>query len=145
MKRGTVGHPPFVPTNEQRIVVRVMCACGMPQPIIARQTINPETGRGIDLKTLRKAFREELDDAKPVANAMVAQSLFKKATSNGAQSVAAAIFWLKTQAGWREPNPSDSYSAEDAAVAAQDAIAQAMTTSATDASHPAPVPAQGAS
>lgn len=143
MKR-SVGHPPFVPTQEQRIVVRVMCACGMPQPIIARQTINPETGRGIDLKTLRKAFREELDDAKPVANAMVAQSLFKKATGSGAQSVAAAIFWLKTQAGWREPHSLDSFSADEAAIAAQSAIAQAMATASSDATNTTPVPASRA-
>jgi hypothetical protein len=32
----------------------------------------------------------------------VAESLFRKATTDGAQSVTAAIFWLKTRGGWRE-------------------------------------------
>jgi len=32
----------------------------------------------------------------------VAESLFRKATGEGSQSVTAAIFWLKTKGGWRE-------------------------------------------
>jgi hypothetical protein len=32
----------------------------------------------------------------------VAESLYRKATSEGPQSVTAAIFWLKTRAGWKE-------------------------------------------
>ena len=36
------------------------------------------------------------------ANSAVAQSLFKKATGDGPQSVAAAIFWAKTRMGWKE-------------------------------------------
>src|SRR5690349_9012956 len=93
---------PLVPTKEQSITVAVMVACGVPQTEIVRQLPNPQTGQPIDLKTLRKAFRRELDEGKRVANAMVARSLFKKATGDGPQSVAAAIFWLKTQAGWKE-------------------------------------------
>lgn len=34
--------------------------------------------------------------------AKVAESLFRKATSDGSQSVTAAILWLKTRGGWRE-------------------------------------------
>ena len=33
----------------------------------------------------------------------VAGNLFRIATSEGAGAVTAAIFWLKTRAGWREP------------------------------------------
>jgi hypothetical protein len=36
------------------------------------------------------------------ANAAVAQSLFRKATGDGPQSVAAAIFWVKARMGWKE-------------------------------------------
>ena len=94
---------PFIPTKEQVLTVRVMTACGMPQEVICQQIINPENGKPIDSKTLRKVFREELDGGKSVANALVAQSLFKKATSGTGQgAVTAAIFWLKTQAGWKE-------------------------------------------
>jgi hypothetical protein len=55
---------------------------------------------GIDMKTLRKHFREELDRGVVEANAKVAQSLFQMATQG--KNVAAAIFWLKIRAGWRE-------------------------------------------
>ena len=55
---------------------------------------------GIDAKTLRKHFREELDRGTTEANAKVAQSLFTMATQG--KNVAAAIFWMKARAGWRE-------------------------------------------
>src|ERR1019366_3291129 len=52
-------------------------------------------------QTLRRHFREELDRAAPEANARVAQSLYQQATAG--KKTAAAIFWLKVRAGWREP------------------------------------------
>ncbi len=72
-----------------------MVACGYPESQIA-QLLH------IDPKTLRKYFAEEIRTGKTAACAMVAKSLFQKATSWGPQSVTAAIFWLKTQANWRE-------------------------------------------
>ncbi len=36
------------------------------------------------------------------ANAKVAENLYRKATGEGRESVTAAIFWLKTRAGWKE-------------------------------------------
>jgi len=57
---------------------------------------------GIDPKTLRRHYRDELKHGHVKANARVAESLYRKATSDGAQSVTAAIFWLKTRAGWKE-------------------------------------------
>jgi len=91
----------FNPTDEQRMQVRIMCACGFPQEQICERVIDPRTGKKISDKTLRKAFRAELDAGTEAANAIVAQSLFKKATGNGPQSVTAAIFWLKSRAGWK--------------------------------------------
>ena len=58
--------------------------------------------RSIDPKTLRKHYRDELDTGQIKATAMVAESLFRKATTDGPQSVTAAIFWLKTRGGLRE-------------------------------------------
>lgn len=52
--------------------------------------------------TLRKHYRRELDLGHVKANAAVAQSLYKKATGDGTSAVTAAIFWLKTRAGWKE-------------------------------------------
>ena len=88
--------PPFEPTDAQRRQVDALAAYGVPEHAIAKVI-------GCDPKTLRKYFREELDTAHVKANSAVAQSLFKKATSDGSQSVTAAIFWLKTRAGWKEP------------------------------------------
>jgi len=84
-----------------------MAACGMPHAEIARQIINPDTGLPISEPTLRSAFRDDLDAGKARANALVAQSLFKKATGEGKGAVAAAIFWMKTQARWKEPSAGE--------------------------------------
>ena len=72
-----------------------MAAYGVPELNIARVV-------GIDAKTLRKHYREELDTGQTKATAKVAESLYRKATTDGHQSVTAAIFWLKTRGGWRE-------------------------------------------
>lgn len=89
-------------TDEQRMTVAIMASVGFPHKQICERIINPQTGKPIDKETLFKRFREEMDGGKVIANAIVAQSLFKKATGNGAQSVTAAIFWLKSQAGWKQ-------------------------------------------
>ena len=57
---------------------------------------------GIDPKTLRKHYREELDHGHTKANAKVAENLYRKATGDGREGVTAAIFWLKCRAGWKE-------------------------------------------
>jgi hypothetical protein len=56
---------------------------------------------GIHDGTLREKFRRELDTAAIEANAAVAQSLHNMATKG--ENVAAAIFWLKCRAGWKDP------------------------------------------
>jgi hypothetical protein len=83
----------FEPTEEQRKTVRAMSGYGVPQDDIA-------TLLEIDPKTLRRHFRRELDRGSIEATAKVGQSLFRMATEGG--SVAAAIFWMKARAGWRE-------------------------------------------
>ena len=85
--------PAFEPIDEQRRLVRAMAGFGVPQDDIATQL-------DIDPKTLRKYFRAELDRGMVEANVKVAQSLFQMATSG--KNVAAAIFWMKARAGWRE-------------------------------------------
>ena len=54
----------------------------------------------IDAKTPRRHYRQELDRGAVEATAKVAQSLFQMATVD--KNVAAAIFWMKARAGWRE-------------------------------------------
>src|SRR4051812_38977247 len=84
---------PAEPTEEQRRQVRAMSGFGIPQEQIA-------THLEMDAKTLRKHFRQELDRGMVEANVKVAQSPFQLAT--GGKNVAAAIFWMKARAGWRE-------------------------------------------
>ncbi|WP_291295406.1 hypothetical protein [Elioraea sp.] len=83
----------FEPTEEQRRTVRAMSGFGIPQEDIA-------TFLDIEPKPLRRHFRRELDRGMVEATAKVAQSLFQMATSGN--NVAAAIFWMKARAGWRE-------------------------------------------
>src|SRR5436305_482537 len=85
----------FEPTEEQRRTVKAMSGFGVPQPDIAIHV-------GVDPKTLRKWFRDELDRGSIEATTKVAQSLFRMATEG--KNVAAAIFWMKARAGWREKN-----------------------------------------
>lgn len=87
--------PPHSPTPEQRKQVEAMVAYGIPQEDISEVI-------GISSKTLRLHYRKELDTGTAKANAKVAESLYKKATGDGSQSVTAAIFWLKTRGKWKE-------------------------------------------
>ena len=83
----------FQPTEEQRRTVKAMAGLGVPHEGIAVLL-------EIDAKTLRKYFPAELERGSVEATAKVAQSLFQMATAG--KNVAAAIFWMKARAGWRE-------------------------------------------
>jgi hypothetical protein len=84
--------PPFKPTDEQRKTVKAMAGYGIRQEEIALVL-------SIDPKTLRKAFRLELDTGKTIATSKVAEALYQNALSG---NVSAQIFWMKAQAGWSE-------------------------------------------
>jgi hypothetical protein len=90
-----MGRRAHTPDAFHRRQVEAMAGYGVPEEGIARVL-------AVDAKTLRKHYREELDTGHFKATAKVAESLFRKATGDGAQSVTAAIFWLKTRGGWRE-------------------------------------------
>ncbi len=89
------GRPPYEPTVKDRMQVESMVGFGLTQAQICGVM-------RIDLKTLRKYYSDELVNGEAKAIAQVAQSLFKKATGDGSQSVTAAIFWLKTRARWKD-------------------------------------------
>ena len=69
-----------------------MAAYGIPEIDIGRVV-------GVDPKTLRKHYRDELDMGETKANAQVAGYLYNAAKGG---NVTAQIFWLKTRAKWRE-------------------------------------------
>ena len=87
-----MGRRAHKPDPAQRRQVEAMAAYGIPEIDIGRVV-------GIDPKTLRKHYREELDLGETKANAQIAGFLFNSAR-NG--NVTAQIFWLKTRARWRE-------------------------------------------
>lgn len=89
------GRPAHQPTDAARKQVESMAGYGIPAEDIAMSL-------EISKPTLQKHYRRELDMGHIKANSAVAQSLFKKATGEGSQSVTAAIFWAKTRMGWKE-------------------------------------------
>ncbi|MBV8061130.1 MAG: hypothetical protein JO253_06365 [Alphaproteobacteria bacterium] len=105
----------FVPTDEQRNAVSIMAACGTPHRIICKKIINHQTSLPIDEKTLRKAFRQELDEGLIATNAMVKQSLIKTAMSTRNNSVQAATAWLGAHGGpeWRKKVDLDLSNKDD--------------------------------
>ena len=110
----------FQPTAEQREQVLTLAGYGMGVREISKIVTNPESGRPIDIKTLRKHFAVELSTGRVKAQVQVVESLFNLAVgrakvirilANGRQEVlqepvqadkSAAIYWTKSQGGWME-------------------------------------------
>lgn len=103
-KRRGRGKPPFEPKEEQRAQVETLSGLGLRFEEIAILIDNPDTGRPIDVDTLKRHFRLELERGIPKANSMVAQSLYKRAIDplGGSGSVTAGIFFAKCRMGWKE-------------------------------------------
>ena len=80
------------PTKETKRLVETSSGLGLPHEQIGALI-------GIDDKTLRKHYREELDVGKAKASAKVAQTLFNKALSG---DTTAMIWWSKAQMRWAE-------------------------------------------
>lgn len=93
------GRPSYKPTDDDRKTVSLMCAVGIPHEGIAACI-----GDGIDDKTLRKHFAEELKTAKIKANAKIGGSIFNAAISG---NMTAASLWAKTQMGWKETSVTE--------------------------------------
>jgi hypothetical protein len=81
-----------VPTKENRETVKRLAALGVPFEDIALKL-------KISADTLVKYYKEELDEGRIDANAAIAGTLFQQAKKG---NTAAAIFWLKTRARWKE-------------------------------------------
>jgi predicted transcriptional regulator len=92
MTNKLITKPSHKPTEATRQTVQLHTMVGTTQGDISRVL-------GIDEKTLRKHYRGELDLSKAKANATIGGALFNKAKGG---DTTAMIFWMKTQAGWRE-------------------------------------------
>lgn len=91
-----VGRKAFKPTDKQRSEVKLLAGYGIPQDEIAQHI-------GIDPKTLRKYFSEELAAGALQADIAVIRNLHRLASKS--DNPAAGIFWAKTRRGWREKDP----------------------------------------
>ncbi len=90
-----MARPAHQPLPALRRQAEAMAGYGVPETDIARII-------GIDPKTLRKHYRDELETGHVKANAKVAENLYRRTTGEGREAVTAAIFWLKTRARWKE-------------------------------------------
>lgn len=82
-----------IPTETTRAEVRSLSAFGITQ-------IDVAAFLDIDVKTLRKHYRRELDTALTSSTFKVANALYKNAVEEN--NVSAQVFWLKTKGGWKE-------------------------------------------
>ena len=87
-----MGRPAHEPTQEQKDTAKRLSALGVPHEDIAKRL-------KISADTLVKYYHEELDEGRIDANAVIAGTLFQQAKKG---NTAAAIFWLKTRARWKE-------------------------------------------
>lgn len=81
-----------IPDEKTRLLVKSLSAVGIRYVDIAHKL-------GINDETLRKHYKQELEDGRIDANASIGNTLFQQA-KNG--NTSAAIFWLKTRANWKE-------------------------------------------
>jgi hypothetical protein len=90
----------FEPKPEHRQLVVLLRGVGYTEEQVAKLINWPQ---GIDPKTLRKHFGEELEHGDIFAHAQVAKTLFSVATDKTHKNVVTAgIFYLKARAGWRD-------------------------------------------
>jgi len=80
-------------TEDQRRAARAMAGLGVARRQIAKYL-------GLGEAELAACLGDELDQAEADANSKVAKALFTMATQKN--NVAAAIFWMKARAGWKE-------------------------------------------
>jgi hypothetical protein len=99
-----MARPQHEPTKHSRELVSLHATMGTDQETIASII-------GIDAKTLRKHYMDELTHSMAKANATIGGALFNKA-KNG--DTTAMIFWMKTRAQWSETNRQEHTGADGA-------------------------------
>lgn len=94
---GKRGPKPWVPTEDESKRVRLLAGLGLTQAQIGHAM-----EKSVD--SLQRHCREDLDKGKADTIAKVAGSLVQRALTG---DTASAIFYLKTQAGWKEKDSLD--------------------------------------
>jgi len=86
-------NPAHQPTDENRRLIRTLSGIGVPQKMMAVQI-------GIDEKTLRKYYEDDIDVGQSKATSAIAKRLYDIAMSDSKEALTACIFWLKCRARW---------------------------------------------
>jgi hypothetical protein len=71
---GRSGRKAFVPDPTERNIVRKLTGWGIPQQHICRLVTNPQTGKPLDPKSLRKHFALEIRAGAVEANVRIGRS-----------------------------------------------------------------------
>jgi hypothetical protein len=93
-----MSRPEYIPTDEQRNMVRVLTAAGYSELNISRAI-------GVSTPTLRKYFREELDIGHAITNSMSTMALWDLILKGNTTAI---LFWHKCRLGWREGDPTSA-------------------------------------
>jgi hypothetical protein len=110
---GRSGRKAFVPKPEQRDIVRTLTGLGIPQTDICRLVSNPQTGKPLDPKSLRKHFALEIRTGAVELKCLVGRFIVATilglppppgtvAITDWRMRAKLAILFAKTQMGWRE-------------------------------------------
>jgi hypothetical protein len=91
--RENAGRPQHAPTDQQRQQVEALSGYGIHMAEIASMI-------GIDEKTIRVHYAEEMARGRARANSAVAKTLFERATKK--DDTTAMIWWTKARMGWSE-------------------------------------------
>lgn len=97
--KGRLGHPLFVPTEDQRRFVTAMAGTRMTWDEMCLLIINPTTGRPVSKETLGKYFPDELANGKAKLKSVVT-SRWMDAIGRGEQW--AVQFALRHVCGYKE-------------------------------------------
>ena len=108
---------PFEPSAQDRRVVELMAAHGVPLHEVAQAMLNPRTGRPYHRSTLFEHFREEIERGRRKADDEVVHSLYRQAVGRAKVIVdgevveeerlpvtSATIWWTKARMGWKGRN-----------------------------------------
>jgi hypothetical protein len=99
-KRPGAGAPiSFIPTPEQRAVVKLLTGSGRPQDEIVTAIKNMKTNKPISVDTLRRAFADEIRIGRVEMHTMVLTSLAGQIRNGNMTSI---IWYMKNQMGWTD-------------------------------------------
>ena len=111
-EKNSRGQPKFEPTQDQRNQVKLMKALGIPEDRICKTITNPRTRKPVAPMTLARAFAAELESGATEFHALVGNfilcAILRKKPMLGDPikseqvRMTAAIFYAKTQMGWKE-------------------------------------------